>query len=116
MACTSSRLVLKWESRPPFETPAAAATASSVSACAPSRLTTTAAASSRRSLVRAGGIEPDHAEHDKAERGELEHGRGLLVERDADKRDRGGPDGRPDGVRRADAQVLEHMGEKGEGD
>ena len=67
-------------------------------------------------IVRAGGIESDHAEQDQAERGELERAGRLAVGEDADQRDRGGADGRPDGVRGADGEVLEHQREQPERD
>src|SRR4051812_32865287 len=116
MALTSSFLDLKWYSSPPLETSASLATASSVSACAPSRWTTVAAASRSLSLVRAGGIEADHADDDERERGELERAGRLAVGGDADQGDRGGAGGGPDRVRRADAQVLEDEREQPERD
>src|SRR3954451_2597354 len=115
-ASISSRLVPKWYSRPPLETPASAATASSVSACAPSRRTTAPAALSSLSLVSARGIQPHHADQDKAKRGELERIGRLAVGDHADQRDRGGADGRPDGVRRPRRQVLEHQRKQRERD
>src|SRR4029079_2018054 len=115
-ASISSRLVPKWESRTPLETPASAATASSVRACAPSRRTTAPAALSSLSLVSARGIQPHHAEHDKAQRGELERIGGLAVGDHADQRDGGSADGGPDRVRGAHRQVLEHECEQPERD
>src|SRR5215470_9877007 len=115
-ASISSRFVPKWYSSPPLDTPASCATASSVSACGPSRRTTAPAASRSLSLVRACGIQPDHAEHDKAQRGELERIGGFAVRDHADQRDGGGPDGGPDRVRGADREVLEHEREEPERD
>src|SRR5689334_4586631 len=87
-ASISSRLVPKWYSRPPLDTPASAATASRVSACAPSRRTTAPAA--LRSLSLVGDIEADDAHHDQRQRRDLEDVRSLTVRNDADQRDRGG--------------------------
>src|SRR4051794_5066299 len=113
-ASISSRLVAKWYSRPPLETPASAAAASSVRACAPSRRTTAPAALSSLSLVSARGIQPHHAEHNKAQRGELERIGGFAVGDHADQRDGGGADRRPNGVGRAHRKVLEHEREQPE--
>src|SRR5918999_3762138 len=105
---SSSRLDLKWYSSPPLETPASAATASSVSACAPSRRMTAPAASSSRPRVSPRGlmgsreVEADHADDDEREAAELQRGRRLAEREDAEGGDQRRAGGRPDGVGGAD--------------
>src|SRR4051812_13813202 len=79
-------------------------------------MTTAPAASSSLSLVRARSIEPHDAEDDQPERGDLEEVHGLAVGGDADQRDRGRADGRPDRVGGTDAEVLEYQREQEERD
>ena len=66
--------------------------------------------------MRAGGIEPDHANDYERERGELERRGALAVRRDADQGDRRGARGGPDRVGRAHGHLLEHEREQPEAD
>src|SRR3954462_940061 len=122
-ASSSSRLDLKWYSRPPLETPAWAATASSVSACGPSRRITAPAASSslarvspRGNLVRSGHVEPHHTEDDETQARDLQRRRGFAEREHAHHGDQRGADRRPDGVRRPDRHLAQHEREQPERD
>ena len=107
-----ARLEAKWYSRPPLDTRASAATASSVSACAPSRRITALAASSSfargspRGLVRSGQVEPHDADDDEREAPELQCRRRLAEGEHAERGDQGGAGRRPDRVGGADGSCL----------